>query len=495
MRSATDANDAKFGIAAEWCLFQMALETRRTKVIEDNKPIFDEESERALLGCILLKPEQSLFVTNKLQFIPEMFYVHAHQTIYQTMLALELKHIPIEPIALFERLNAKGHGEEVGGSEYIVALMQAPVTTSYAEHYAGRVLEKYKLRHIADYGRNIRDYIAEGLTADEISAKIMIELMSKSDFAPKKDVKQIQEGSMQRAKVTHDGGVRPGHPSFFDPLNRILGSYLPKMVYVVAGTTSNGKSTFVINEILHKSVVLGVPCVLISMEMSEDFIRQIMAATLAGVDAFKFFIFGNYTPEEADAVRLAYEKLLAAPIFIIDHRMTIEQLVSRLSFLVKKFGVKFVSVDYLQLLRYSQGRQQMSRNEQVMEWSAALKEHAVQSDYSLLLVSQLSRSGVKSRELTPPPPATEALRDSGCIEQDADGIIFIYKKPGEPYESFVTEWDMEIDVAKHRWGPVGTVKAIFQRNRQRFVVPGSLNEPQHKLALGERDDEPKSDPY
>lgn len=461
------------------------------------KPVFDENAEMALLGCVLLDNERSLLVTNTLKFLPEMFYLRHHQVIYQTMLALASKHVPIEPVALLERLKSKHHDEEVGGLPYINRLMGAPITQCYVQHYAEQVIEKHRLRKLLDYTNRIESNIEEGQTAAEIGAALMNELTSQLDDAPEDDAKTLHEGSMKNAKVAHDGGSRPGWPSFLDPINYILGSYMPGRVYIVAGTPSNGKTTFAMNEILHKAVELNVPCAFLSMEMSEEIIRQTMAATLAGVDAFKFFMLGRYTDLEADAVQEAFTKLLKAPIFIVERRMNIEQIITRLIFLVKKHGVRFVGLDYLQLIRYSQGRQQLSRNEQVAEWSAALSEHAKKFKFALLLISQLSRIGMKSRELTPPPPSLEALRDSGCIEQDADGVIFIYKKPGEPYDSFVTDWPMEIDVAKHRCGPVGATKAVFRRNRQRFVseeVFEGINK-QRNLELGEPDGTSKASPY
>lgn len=437
--------------------------------MNDRRPTCDEDSERALLGCILLDSERTFFILNELKFTPEMFYAKAHQIIYQTMQVLASKHVPVEPIALIERLRSKGHADEVGGHAYLMKCLDAPMVQTYAQHYAEQIIEKYRLRNLAEYSRSIQTYIDEGQTAAEIGANMMTDLISQLDVVPEGDTKSLHDGSIKKAKVAHNGGQRPGWPSFLEPINYILGSYMPGRVYIIAGTPSNGKTTFCLNEILHKAVELQVPCVFISMEMSEVLVRQIMAATLAGVDAFKFFMLGHYTDLEADAVQEAFGRLLKAPIYIIEHRMSIEQITSKLAFLIKKFGVKFVGLDYLQLIRYSKGHQQLSRNEQVMEWSAALGEHAKKLGFALLLVSQLSRMGVKSRELTPPPPSLESLRDSGCIEQDADAVIFIYKKPGEPYENFVTDWPAEVDVAKHREGPIGTVRVVFRRNRQKFV--------------------------
>jgi replicative DNA helicase len=468
--------------------------------MNERRPACDEDSERALLGCILLNSERTFFILNELKFTPEMFHVRAHQIIYQTMQVLASKHVPVEPIALIERLRAKGHADEVGGHAYLMKCLDAPLVETYAPHYAEQVVEKYKLRALIECGRNIQVYADEGQTAAEIGANLMSSLISHQSVESEENVEALHDKSLGIAKTIHEGGQRPGCPSFLEPINSVIGSYMPKYTYILAATTSNGKTSLACNELTHKVIDLNIPAALISMEMSQQTIRQIMAATMAGVNAFEFFMLGRYTDLEADAVKEAFGRLAKAPLHIIDRRMNIEQIVTWLTYKVKKSGVKFAVLDYIQLIKYSQGHQQLSRNEQTAEWSALLKDAAKRLDIPLLIISQISRSGNKTRELTPPPPAGEALRDSGMLENDADAIIFIYKKPGEPFESFVTDWPMEIDIFKARTGPVGTVKVVFRRNRQKFVSEDDFNgiNQQQKLKLGGTDgkkDRTSTDPY
>jgi len=206
------------------------------------------------------------------------------------------------------------------------------------------------------------------------------------------------------------------------------------------------------------------------MEMSEQMIRQGMAATMSDVNAFKFFLLGKYNELEYDTIKESFNTLAKAPLYINDTRMTIEQIISWLAYTIKKHGVKMVAIDYLQLTKMSAGQHALSRNEQVMEWSGAIKEITRKAKVATLLISQLSRTGIKMRDLTPPPPTLEALRDSGAVEQDADCVIFVYKQPEEPWENFVTDWPMIVDVHKHRNGPIGAIKAVFRRDRQKFMA-------------------------
>jgi replicative DNA helicase len=59
------------------------------------------------------------------------------------------------------------------------------------------------------------------------------------------------------------------------------------------------------------------------------------------------------------------------------------------------------------------------------------------------------------------------LRDSGALEQDADVILFIYRD--EVYNEDSQEGNKaEINIAKHRNGPIGTVNLTFLKEYTRF---------------------------
>jgi replicative DNA helicase len=72
------------------------------------------------------------------------------------------------------------------------------------------------------------------------------------------------------------------------------------------------------------------------------------------------------------------------------------------------------------------------------------------------------------------------LRESGSIEQDADIVMFIYRadyyakaEESEEVEAIKANSKglSEVIIAKHRSGPVGTVKLLFQGNITKFKNP------------------------
>jgi replicative DNA helicase len=178
---------------------------------------------------------------------------------------------------------------------------------------------------------------------------------------------------------------------------------------------------------------------------------------------------GLYTDHGMQRIRNAASVLAKLPIHINDRRMTIEELVAWLTYVVSRYGVKFAVVDYLQLIKPSGGNSH-SRNEQVLEWSARIKEASKRLNLVTLVLSQLSRGGDRIVTKTPAPPTLESFRDSGGIEQDADCAMLLYKEPDTDALEFFgdSDWRMETCVAKNRVGPTGTRPVRFVRRRQVF---------------------------
>jgi replicative DNA helicase len=126
--------------------------------------------------------------------------------------------------------------------------------------------------------------------------------------------------------------------------------------------------------------------------------------------------------------------------------------------MVKDLGVKFIVVDYLQLMTtYDTG----NREQQLGSISRGLKATAKELNVPIISLAQLSRDVEKSNRL----PMLSDLRESGSIEQDADIVMFLHNNT-DPMEQIV---DVSLVIAKHRAGQVGIIDYEFQKGFQRFV--------------------------
>jgi replicative DNA helicase len=120
-----------------------------------------------------------------------------------------------------------------------------------------------------------------------------------------------------------------------------------------------------------------------------------------------------------------------------------------------------VLIDYLQLMDSGEGQ---NRVQELSTITRRLKMLARELNCPVLLLSQLNR-GVESR--TNKRPLMADLRDSGCIEQDADLILMLYRE--DYYEDDTPNRGLvEVIVAKNRNGPTGTVKLLFEPEFTRF---------------------------
>ena len=438
----------------------------------------DADSERGVLGTILFEPERAFQWLQARKFSADMFELRPHRILFNTMLAMQKTGKCIDILTVTKRLEDKHNFEEAGGRVYLNKCLDNAVALSYFEGYVETVIEKHRLRCLRDCYIDMQQEMEGGSTSQELISSLMSNLSSHIDLPEGANPVDIHARSLKEAEDAQMQGKPAGIPSFLPTLSDTMGNYLYSMMYVIAGKPSNGKSTVAFAEALHSSIILRIPTAFVSMEMGEQLLREQMAGCIANVSSFAYRR-GLYSPPQRARMIQAFDLLSKAPLFINDERMTIDQTVAWLSNMVSKHGVRLVILDYIQLIKASKGTGNLGRTEQVMNWSGELKAFAKKSGVSLLVLSQLSRFGIRLEGTTPPAPTLESLKDTSAIEQDADVVLFVFKKPGEPSGNFFSDndWPMELSISKNRIGPTGRMPLLFVRSRQRFVVgPGEEND-------------------
>jgi replicative DNA helicase len=144
------------------------------------------ESEKALLGALMLRPEGMVDSVDVLS--PDAFYAEKHRLIYAAMLKLWSKSEPIDVESVRANLADSKLLERVGGVPYIAELVSGVPAASNAKHYASQVQKKYMLRSLIDAG----EYVAE-LGFDEAE-----ELEETLDKAEKKIYEVTETPSLSR---------------------------------------------------------------------------------------------------------------------------------------------------------------------------------------------------------------------------------------------------------------------------------------------------------
>jgi replicative DNA helicase len=425
------------------------------------------EAEESVLGGVLLDNTALDRLTGLID--GEDFYREGHRKIYRAMVGLSERNEPTDLITLGEALRVRGELEAVGGLAYLAELAERVPTAANVVHYAHIVREKAILRNLIATATSIA---GRGFDHPE-SVKDLLDQAEQQIFAiSDREVRPAfvrLEGLMMETLNTidrlHEQKMSvTGVPTGFIDLDKLTAGLQPSDLVIVAGRPSMGKTAFCLNIAEHAAIESGAGVALFSLEMSKEQLAMRMLCSEARVD-LKRVRTGQIRQDEFRILAESAARLSIAPIYIDDSpALTVLELRAKARRLSRdpNSNLKLVIVDYLQLMRSSEGKD--SREQEISEISRSLKALAKELNVPVVALSQLNRQ-VESR--SPPKPRLSDLRESGAIEQDADVIAFIYRE--EAYDEDTDRKGIaEIIVAKQRNGPIGSVDLAFLREYTRF---------------------------
>jgi replicative DNA helicase len=205
-----------------------------------------------------------------------------------------------------------------------------------------------------------------------------------------------------------------------------------------------------------------LPILVFSLEMSKEQLVQRMLAGEARIDSNRLRA-GRISQNEWEQVYAAIAKISELPIYIDDTaNMMVMQMRSQARRLQAETGkpLGLIMLDYLQLMEGGSD----NRVQEISKITRSLKGLARELSVPIIALSQLSRS-VEARNNKR--PMMSDLRESGSIEQDADLVIMLYRdayyNPDTPDRDIT-----ELIITKHRNGPTGVVKLVFDPGLTKF---------------------------
>ncbi|WP_336604101.1 replicative DNA helicase [Rothia nasimurium] len=222
-------------------------------------------------------------------------------------------------------------------------------------------------------------------------------------------------------------------------------------------------STFALDIARSAAIKHGMTTVFFSLEMGRNEIAMKILSAEAGINLSDLRK-GKLDDDQWAKIATAMGKMDSAPLFIDDSpNMTLMEIRAKARRLKQKNNLKLIVLDYLQLM--SSGKKVESRQQEVSEFSRALKLMAKELEVPLIALSQLNRG---SEQRTDKKPQVSDLRESGSIEQDADMVILLHRE--DYYEKESTRaGEADVIVAKHRNGPTKTIAVAFQGHYSRFA--------------------------
>lgn len=430
------------------------------------------EAEQSLIGSLLIDKDAVIKIADMVT--GDDFYQTAHSYIYETILELYERKEAIDILSLTSRLDEKGRLDIVGGRSYIINLTNQVPSAAHIESYAKIIQKKATLRRLITAASNILELgyeeereVSDVLDKSEQSIFAVSQKFLKEKFT---HIKETLAGAFDRIDELHrEKGKLRGLATGFTELDNLLGGLQKSDLIILAARPSVGKTALAMDIARNAAVRYKKSVGVFSLEMSKEQLVDRLISAEAGVDMWKMRT-GRLSEAGDDFPRIghAMSELAESNIFIDDFANTnVMELRTKARRLQMEHGLDLIVLDYLQLMEGSGSKVSSdSRVQEIAEISRALKGLARELNVPVLALSQLSRAV----ELTKPAiPKLSHLRESGSIEQDADVVMFIYRKSADRnYDiNSLTEEEKhsaEIHIAKHRNGPTGQVHLYFDGN-------------------------------
>ena len=435
---------------------------------EGRVPPHSDEMERALLCSCLIDGECFIKVVDLVS--TKDFYDHRHVMIWSAMIDLHTTGSPIDILTVCDHLERLGTLERLGGQAYIVELSMSITTSVYVVDYAKRVRGYSQIRQVI---LENKDAIEKAYDIphdiDEFINQHSTNILSIGSFSTSSDVVPISIVLPQMMEVVDRnskriGGVTVGLSTGFGDIDDMTGGFQDGDLIVIAARPSMGKTSLAVDCMRHQAGN-KIPIAFFSLEMSKISIATRILSAESSINLQRLRL-GKLSDVDWKRLTLTYPKVMEFPLYIDDKgSMTVSEIMSKSTRLIREKNIKAIYVDYLQLL--TPGRAS-TRTEEIAKMTRPLKNFARDNNMPVILLSQLSRD-VEKRGGDKIPQLSD-LRDGGAIEQDADVVAFIHRKKAYKTGDDADRTDniADIIIRKQRNGPTGTVKLIFNDIYARF---------------------------
>lgn len=403
--------------------------------------LFSLETERDLIGQLLLDPEAFGRLEN---LRADHFYSGKLATVYKIIEKINAEGQTADLLTVQDCLKQSGQLDKVGGTVFLVDLQESAVSSALINQSESRLIEYYRKRTL---DRTLKDISTrlEKSSSDEIQSLIMaalqrLELPNSGGFRNAEDLCHEFVNILDEKSTAIQTG--------FYEFDRLTGGLKPGDYFIIAASTSMGKTSLALNMAFNISNS-GIPVGINSLEMTGVQLIKRLIFTQAGIS-------GNNKLSKTDYDKIAKVtgKIAPLPLFIDDSGCNdFGRLLARIALLIRRFKIKVLIIDYLQLLHFKGD----TRNLEIQAISGAIKQLALREKISVIALSQLNRA-------TDGFPKLNNLRDSGSLEQDADQVLFIYRPEQigiQTYEGKSSKNVALCGLAKNRHGKSGNFKLRF----------------------------------
>ncbi len=432
----------------------------------ERTPPHDLLAEQSTLGGMLLSKDA---VADVIEIVRGRdFYHPKHEIVFDAILSLYSHGEPTDVITASEELTKTGMLQRAGGADYLHSIVSLVPTAASSGYYAQIVADKAVLRRLVEAGTRIANmgYASEGEVTDLVNvAQTEIYQVAggveAEDYVPLTDAVTVALDEIEAARG-RDGQLM-GVPSGFADLDALTNGFHNGQLILVAARPALGKSTLALDFARAASIRHDMPSIVFSLEMgkAEIAMRLLSAETSIPLQKMRK---GMIEAKDWTTIAQTRGRIENAPLYIDDSpNMTLVEIRAKCRRLKQRVGLKMIVIDYLQLM--TSGKKVESRQQEVSEFSRALKLLAKELQVPVIALSQLNRGPEQRSDRK---PQLSDLRESGSLEQDADMVILLHRESAYEKEN-PRAGEADFIVAKHRNGPTDTITVGFQGHYSRFA--------------------------
>jgi len=417
----------------------------------------------------------------------DVFYKPANKLIFEAAKQLYELGLPIDLLTVSQKCRSLGILDSIGGDSYLISLTQKISSSAHTEYHSRILLQQFLKRKIILFTAQI-SALAYDETTDvfelidnfqKLFDKIVDYTSSGRITKTFAEGLEILKKQIQFLSENNDDIKLVGIDTGFKRTNRKTGGYRNQDFIVLGARPGQGKTAKALKTVIANVKKLD-PVGFISGEMSSE---QLIARCVAIDTNFhlnQLMNIGFVKPEYFQTLQFHIERMKKYPLIIDDTgNMDISDVVILAKQWHRKFGIKFLVIDYIQLMK-DRSYRGSQRSDELAGISRRLKMLAKELNIPVLALAQVNRDCEKRSHNNKRPQVSD-IKDCGAIEQDADIIEFIYRPEvykleldPEDYSDAVAALiplgaNAEVIFAKYRGGSTGPTLLKWVGDKTKFV--------------------------
>jgi replicative DNA helicase len=401
--------------------------------------------EHAVIGVLMIDTTS----LSRCTVTPEMMFDQANKVILKAILELAEQNKPTDLLSVNEKTGGKLLNE-------LVEITSKVASKANLEYHCSILIQKYISRELMMLcQRSISEINNTDNDVFQTIQKINLEIETFS-IKNAKDFKEFKTVAHEMIKKIEtmqlSGNKIVGLDTGFARLNAISNGWHSPDLVIISARPATGKTAFALNLAVNLAKQ-NIPVAFFSLEMSTEQLAMRVISSMTG-------IYSNYL-SKAEIHEGNWKTLLSTnfnlPLYVDDTAsLNLLDFKEKVRKAKKKWGIKAVFVDYLQLMTvYGKG----NREQEISTISRTLKAMAKELDIPIIALAQLSRDVEKRNG----EPRLSDLRESGAIEQDADIVIALHNEEPESDNPLI-----KVLYLKHRNGETGFIRLQFEKGKQTF---------------------------